>query len=108
MTEGTSRGLSYQDMARLTAWNHAQRFGLHTKGTIAEGYDVDLALVDPDHSSVVHAADSQSTQEYTPFEGFELRARVTDTFVRGRHVLVDGMIAGEPAGAYLHRPTRRK
>jgi allantoinase len=107
VTEGAKRGLSYQRVAQLTAANPAKRFGLHTKGTIAEGYDADLALVDTNHSSVVRAADSESSQEYTPFEGFELNSRVTDTFVRGQHVLVDGEIKGKPAGAYLHRPTRR-
>lgn len=105
ISEGRKRGLSLRDIARLTSWNPAQRFGLHTKGTIAEGYDADLCLVDPDHSWVVRAAESDSTQEYTPFEGFELTARVTDTFVRGNHVLEDGKVVGEPVGRYLRRPT---
>jgi allantoinase len=103
--EGSRRGLSYQRIAQLTAWNPARRFGLHTKGTIAEGYDADVALVDPSSSWVVRAADSESSQEYTPFEGFEMTARVTDTFVRGHHVLADGKVTGEPQGVYLHRPT---
>jgi allantoinase len=103
VTEGSRRGLSYQRMAQLTSWNPAQRFGLHSKGAIAEGYDADLCLVDPDATWVVRAEDSESTQEYTPFEGFELTAKVTDTFVRGHHVLVDGKITGQPQGRYLSR-----
>ena len=73
------------------------------KGTIAEGYDADIALVDPEVSWTVRAADSESTQEYTPFEGFAMTARVTDTFVRGHRVYADGRVAGEPVGRYLHR-----
>jgi len=107
ITEGRKRGLSYQRIAELVSANPASRFGLHTKGRIAEGYDADFCVVDPDTSWVVRAAESESTQEYTPFEGFELTARVTDTFVRGRQVLADGKIVGEPQGQYLHRPTRR-
>jgi allantoinase len=107
VSEGSKRGLSYQQVAQLTAWNPAQRFGLHNKGTIAEGYDADLCLVDPDHTWTVRAADSESTQEYTPFEGFELTARVTDTFLRGHRVLEDGKVVGEPQGRYLRRPTSR-
>ncbi|SDP34415.1 allantoinase [Streptomyces sp. cf386] len=53
----------------------------------------------------MRAEESESSQEYTPFEGFELTARVTDTFLRGHHILRAGRIAGGPMGVYLHRPT---
>ncbi|SHK98436.1 allantoinase [Pseudonocardia thermophila] len=107
ITEGRKRGLSYQRIAQLTSWNPAQRFGLRTKGALQVGYDADIALVDPDLTWTVRAADSESTQEYTPFEGFEMTAAVTDTFVRGRQVLADRKVVGERAGGYLHRPTSR-
>ena len=55
----------------------------------------------------MRAEESFSTQEYTPFEGFKLTARVTDTFLRGRQVLRDGQVVGEATGRYLARPTRR-
>ena len=51
----------------------------------------------------MRAEESQSTQEYTPFEGFHMTARVTDTFVRGQQVLADGAIVGEPVGRFVHR-----
>jgi allantoinase len=92
--------------AALTSWNPAQRFGLAGKGALAEGYDADICLVDPDATCTVHAEDSESTQEYTPFEGFKLTARVTDTFVRGEHVLADGKVTGTPHGRYVPRARR--
>jgi len=101
--EGTKRGLSLQRIAQLTSQNPARRYGLLKKGTIAEGFDADFALVDPDVRWTVRAAESESTQEYTPFEGFDMTAKVTDTFVRGNHVFADGKIAGEPVGRYLKR-----
>jgi allantoinase len=107
VTEGRRRGLSYQRIAQLTAWNPARRFGLRTKGALAVGFDADIALVDPDVTWTVRAQDSESAQEYTPFEGFELAAAVTDTFLRGQRVLTDGKITGEPSGGYLPRPTGR-
>lgn len=106
ITEGTKRGLSLGRIAALTSWNPARRYGLRTKGAIAPGFDADIALVDPGRTWTVRAAESESTQEYTPFEGFELTARVTDTFVRGHHVLRAGQVVGEPVGTYLHRPVR--
>ena len=62
-------------------------------------------MVDPDRSFVVRAADSVSTQEYTPFEGHELTGAVTDVWLRGTQILTDGEVTGAPTGRYLHRPT---
>jgi allantoinase len=92
-------------MARLTSFNPARRFGLNAKGDIAEGFDADLALVDPAESWTVRAKDSESTQGYTPFEGIELGARVKATFLRGELVCENGNVVGKPGGRYLHRPT---
>ncbi|MGV9801628.1 dihydroorotase [Mycobacterium sp. NPDC003449] len=105
VTEGTKRGLSLRRVAELVSANPARRFGLRSKGALAPGYDADIALVDPHTSWTVRAADSESTQEYTPFEGFDMTAKVTDTFLRGNQVLRDGAVVGEPAGQYLSRPT---
>lgn len=104
ITEGRKRGLSLRRIAQLTASNPADRYGLPGKGRLAEGVDADIAIVDPDRTWTVRAADSESTQEYTPFEGFELGAAVTDTFVRGHRVLADGVVTGEPTGRYISRP----
>lgn len=106
VSEGHKRGLSDPAIARLTSWNAARRFGLCTKGTIAEGFDADIALVDPASTWTVRAEDSESSQEYSAFEGLEMSARVTDAFLRGHHVLVAGNVTGPPTGRYQHRPTR--
>jgi allantoinase len=105
VSEGRKRGLPYSRIAQLISWNPAQRFGLPTKGAILEGLDADFALVDDDSTWTVRAEESESTQEYTPFEGFELTAKVTDTFLRGAQILEGGRVVGEPAGRYLFRPT---
>ena len=105
ITEGRRRGLPLARVAELVSANPAQRFGLHAKGAIEAGYDADLCLVDPDVSWVVRAAESESSQEYTPFEGFEMSARVTDTFVRGQHVLKDGAVRGPAVGRFVRRPS---
>ncbi len=106
LSEGSKRGMSYNHMAELLAWNTAQRYGLHSKGDIAVGLDADLVLVDPHESFVVRAAESQSGQGYTPFEGQELTGRVKRSFLRGRLVYDNGNIVGPARGQYLRRPTR--
>lgn len=107
VSEGRKRGVSYGRIAELTSTNPADRFGLHSKGRIATGMDADIALVEEGEAWTVRAEESLSTQGYTPFEGFELTAKVTDTFVRGNHVFSEGAIKGEPKGEYLFRPTQK-
>lgn len=103
--EGHKRGLSYPDIAKLVSWNPARRYGLGSKGTIAPGYDADIALVDPDKSFVARAEDSESTQEYSALEGVEIGATVTDVFLRGQQIVAAGAVVGEPSGRFQHRPT---
>ena len=105
VSEGAKRGLSYSRIAELTSRNPARRFGLNSKGDIAEGLDADVVLVDPKESWTIRAADSESTQGYTPFEGIELGARVQATFLRGALVCENGNVRSAPRGKYLHRPT---
>jgi allantoinase len=104
ITHGRRRGLSWNRIAELTSRNPAQRFGLRSKGDLAPGCDADIVLVDPDASFVVRAAESESSQGYTPFEGMELQGKVTRTYLRGGLVYSEGKIVGEPRGRYLQRP----
>ncbi len=105
LSEGTKRGLPLHRVAELVSWNPAQRYGLHRKGTVDVGYDADLTLVDPDESFVVRAAESESTQEYSPLEGHELTGKVKHVFLRGQQIVDGGNVVGEPTGRYLSRPT---
>lgn len=104
--EGIERGLPLTRIAEITAANPARRYGLTGKGVLEAGYDADIALVDPDSRWTVHATDSESAQQYTPFEGFEMSARVTDVFLRGKRILHGGSVVGEPTGRYLRRAGR--
>jgi allantoinase len=103
-SEGRRRGLSLNRMAELSSWNAARRYGLPSKGDIAPGYDADIVLFDPDVTFTVRAAESESTQGYTPFEGQELTGKVTSTYLRGQLIYDDGRVVGPARGRYLHRP----
>jgi len=83
--------------------NPADRYGLANKGDIEVGYDADLVLLDPDETFIVRAADSESSQGYTPFEGMQLTGRVKSTYLRGNLVYDDGNVVGDATGQYLSR-----
>jgi allantoinase len=106
LSEGSKRGMSYNHMAELLAWNPARRYGVLEKGDIAPGYDADLALVDPHETFTVRAAESESQQGYSPFEGMELSGRVKSTFLRGELVYDQGKAVGKARGRYIRRPTK--
>jgi allantoinase len=59
---------------------------------------------------VVRAAESESEQGYSPFEGIELNGRVKSTFLRGALIYDNGNVVGPAQGKYLRRsevtPTR--
>jgi allantoinase len=107
LSEGRKRGMSLNHVAELLSWNPSRRYGVLAKGDIDIGYDADLALVDPDESFVVRAAESQSGQGYTPFEGQELTGRVKSTFLRGRLIYENGNVVGPATGSYIRRPTKK-
>jgi allantoinase len=88
------------------SFNPAQRFGLFAKADIAPGYDADIVLVDPAATFVLRAAESESHQGYTPFEGMELTTRKY-TFLRGSLIYGEGKVLGPARGLYLHRPQAR-
>jgi allantoinase len=106
LSEGSKRGLSYNRIAELVSWTPAQRFGLLNKGDIAPGFDADIVVVDPSETFTVRAAESESGQGYSPFEGQELTGRVKSTFLRGALVYDKGRVVGPARGRYLHRPSK--
>lgn len=106
ISEGRKRGLTYNKIAELVSKNPAERYGLNSKGDLQVGFDADFCLVDDQTHYVVRAEDSLSAQEYTPFEGFELTAKITDTYLRGATVFQDGAVVGTPRGQYLDRTGR--
>jgi allantoinase len=106
-SEGSKRGMSLPHMARLVCRNPAQRYGLNSKGDIEVGLDADLAIMNPSECFVVRAAESESAQGYTPFEGMELTGKVVSTYLRGELVYDNGTVTGPARGQYQSRPSPR-
>ncbi|RLM53339.1 dihydroorotase [Halobellus sp. Atlit-31R] len=94
--------LSYERVRDVTAANVAEIFDLPRKGRVAEGYDADLVLVDPDNATEIRGEELHSKCGWTPFEGLsgvfpEL------TVVRGEVVYDGEEVLGEQSGRNVRR-----
>ncbi|WP_144906299.1 dihydroorotase [Halobellus captivus] len=94
--------ISYERVRDVTATNAAEIFDLPRKGRVAEGYDADLVLVDPDASREIRGSDLHSKCGWTPFEGMD-GVFPSLTLVRGEIVydgdgIVDGALGGDDDG----------
>jgi dihydropyrimidinase len=106
VSEGYNKSrLTIIDIARLTSQSAARAFGLYPmKGTLLAGSDADLMILDTASEWVVDATALPSAQQFSVYEGFRLKGRVTHTVVRGKPVVIDGKLVAEPGnGRYIRR-----
>lgn len=89
----------------LTSANAARYFGMYPqKGCIAVGSDADLCLFDPAAAWTVSHAALHDNVDYTPFEGLELKGKVTDVLLAGKHLIRNGELTdAEPHGRFIRR-----
>jgi allantoinase len=73
------------------------------KGSIAEGYDADLVVFDPEAEFTVEPARLYHRHRATPYEGQRLRGRVEKTYLRGQKVYDSGTFVGSPRGQTMLR-----
>ncbi|MEI9401239.1 dihydroorotase family protein [Mesorhizobium argentiipisi] len=96
--------IALPDLVRMCSRNPAERFGLgRRKGRIAAGYDADLLILDPRRSSIIANADQVSRAGYTPFDGWTVKGRLTNVFLRGREIVLDGRLVGPAQGKIVTR-----
>jgi dihydropyrimidinase len=103
-SEGVSRGrITLNQFVALTSTNHARTYGLAGKGSIAIGYDADIALWDPARKATLSQAGLHHGADYTPYEGIEITGWPVATMLRGRFIVRDGALLGDTSGRYVSR-----
>ena len=73
------------------------------KGRLRAGYDADLLILDPRRSSTIANADQVSRAGYTPFDGWTVRARLTNVFLRGREIARGERLVAPAQGKIVQR-----
>lgn len=92
------RRLSLERFVDLTSAGPARIFGMRAKGRLAPGYDCDLTLVDLNAKKTITNDWSKSKCGWTPFDGMQVTGWPMATVVRGRFVMRDGALQGQPGG----------
>ena len=78
--------LTWPALVEKMSLRPAQLLGLSRKGVIAEGYDADLIIVDPEAKWTVRSQDFVSKARNSPYLGWELHGQVLTTINGGKIV----------------------
>lgn len=85
------------DVAKWMCAGPARVYGIQKKGSLIEGYDGDLALVDLETRRTIHDSDTWTKVGWTPYNGMELTGWPIYTIVDGNVVHkrdIDGPLRG--------------
>ncbi len=91
--------LSLERLVDLTSAGPQRIYGIAGKGRIAVGYDADLTLVDLKAEREITGRWLASKCGWSPFEGMTVTGWPMATVLRGRVVMRDGELQGDPLGA---------
>ncbi|GEK58880.1 allantoinase AllB [Marinococcus halophilus] len=79
-------GLPWEQAAGWTAEKPAERFGLHKKGSLEEGKDADLVLVDLHEETAVGRETMHMRHKHSLFEGHRFPYRIHSVWQRGLEI----------------------
>ncbi|QQS09115.1 MAG: dihydropyrimidinase [Phycisphaerales bacterium] len=105
-TFGVQAGrITMNRLVQLCCTNPARVMGLgDRKGTIAPGFDADLAIIDPAASLTVDPKSLYSKADWSPYQGMTLHGFSSLTMVRGTVVYENGKHVGTPGhGQFVSR-----
>ena len=81
-------------------------FGLTNKGSIGEGFDADVVVVDPKEDFRVDSSTFHTKARYSPFEGLVLKGKIERTIVEGNVVSENGEIMAKRGTGRVVCPVR--
>ncbi len=95
------RGFGLNDLSRLMSAVPARLAGLdQRKGRLADGYDADIVIWDPEKELEVVSEMIEHRHKLTPYSGMKLFGKVESAYLRGRLVF-NGSFSSLPGGEIL-------
>lgn len=104
-SEGVEKGrIPLNRFVEALSTSPAKRFGLYPqKGTIEEGTDADLVIIDREKSMEISSDKTHYKVGWTPYDGIEVNGMPVKTISRGEIIAQEGEVIGEPGrGKFLH------
>lgn len=100
--------ISMERLSEVTSYNTARIFGMYPKkGTIQQGSDADLTIVDLQLEQKVTPDLLQSYSDYTIYGKWSMQGWPVLTMVRGEVIMQDGQVNSDTLGygEFITRPT---
>jgi len=92
--------------ARLTATAPSEIYGLPKKGALAPGMHADITLWDPNKTVTYGENDLHDNVGYNPWVGRKITGWPTDVWLRGTHIVRDGVFEESAGGGqWVNRPS---
>lgn len=98
LTKVSEGKLGLRDVVRLTAEKPAEVFHLRGYGSLKEGSNANITVIDLHRNSKIDATKFFSKAKHSPFNKWEVRGMPVMTFVNGQLVMNEGELIG-PVGA---------
>jgi len=96
LTEVNSKRLTLKRIVDILAKGPARIFHLDNKGTLEEGKDADLTLIDLKVEHVIRSDKLFTKAEYSPFDGIKCKGKAVKVFVSGNQVMESGEMVENP------------
>ncbi|MGB4042424.1 MAG: amidohydrolase family protein [Thermacetogeniaceae bacterium] len=104
-SEGVNKNrISLDTLRKILCENPAKRYGIYPqKGTLNIGSDADITIIDPNKEMVIDYQESESSNEFSLYQGWKVKGVPVATFVNGYLVAENMKIVDEtPHGKLVH------
>jgi dihydroorotase len=93
--------ISLEKVVEKMAHHVAMLYEIDRRGFIREGFYADLAILNPNKTTLVNKENLYYKCNWSPFEGHEFQAQITHTFVNGNLVFANQKIQTQEKGMRL-------
>jgi dihydroorotase len=103
LTEVNRERLTIADVVRLMAEKPAEIFNLKGRGSLEEGNNADLVVVDLKRKYKIDASKFHSKAQFSPFDGWKVEGKPAKTFVGGQIIMDEGEILADGGSGKIIR-----